>query len=194
LLYSCENEEQEFYGSSTYDLPGYGRLKFAGFAGVKRMLKEITKQNDLGHPLCDNLRKGNWLLDYYSARLKRRTCSVKLSTWLGYAFTLLKKTPRYLIPRYFQQIINQVISELESCFLQNFKRHNMLLQNGLFRALVLSCPQFVSKVRPNEPALLSAGLPFFTTGCWKSWGRDTFISLKGCLIIPGLWREARAII
>jgi len=47
--------------------------------------------------------------------------------------------------------------------------------------------------QPN-PALISAGLPFFTTGCWKSWGRDTFISLRGLLIIPGLWKEAREII
>jgi len=39
--------------------------------------------------------------------------------------------------------------------------------------------------------LTSAGLPHFTIGIWKNWGRDTFISFKGCFMIPGFFEEGK---
>ncbi len=38
--------------------------------GVISVLRNVRKSNDLGHPLCCNLRKGDWLLDYMVNRLK----------------------------------------------------------------------------------------------------------------------------
>jgi len=29
------------------------------------------KENNLGHPLFDNIREGNWLFDYYLSRIKK---------------------------------------------------------------------------------------------------------------------------
>lgn len=65
--------------------------------------------------------------------------------------------------------------------------------NELFRSLILTLPQFLTKVKDNL-FLPSAGLPHFTTGIWKNWGRDTFISFKGCFIIPGFYKEARSLL
>lgn len=33
--------------------------------GVISLLADIRSNNDLGHPLCGNLRQGNWLIGKY---------------------------------------------------------------------------------------------------------------------------------
>jgi hypothetical protein len=43
----------------------------ADLEGFFIAIKNAKKDNDLSIKLFDNLRQGNWLLDYYLARLKR---------------------------------------------------------------------------------------------------------------------------
>lgn len=38
-------------------------------AGLISVLADVRPNNDLGHPLCANLRQGDWLIDYVSNRL-----------------------------------------------------------------------------------------------------------------------------
>lgn len=41
-------------------------------AGLISVFANVRPSNDLGHPVCANLRQGDWLIDYVSNRLLHR--------------------------------------------------------------------------------------------------------------------------
>ncbi|MBV95957.1 Glycogen debranching enzyme, partial [Eschrichtius robustus] len=105
VLYRCESEEQED-GGGCYNIPNWSSLKYAGLQGLMSILAEIRPKNDLGHPFCDNLRSGDWMIDYVSNRLISRSGTIaEVGKWLQAMFFYLKQIPRYLIPCYFDAIL-----------------------------------------------------------------------------------------
>jgi len=52
-----------------YVVPDLGALPYCGLAGCAAPMRAIIANSDLGHPLCNHLRQGLWLLDYYVNRL-----------------------------------------------------------------------------------------------------------------------------
>ena len=78
------------------------------------ILNVIRNWNNLGHPLCNNLREGDWLPQYVYHRLQRAGGGVvPLGNWLGKVFSYLAKLPRFLIPCYFDAIITGVYMVIE---------------------------------------------------------------------------------
>ncbi|XP_065090211.1 glycogen debranching enzyme isoform X1 [Ochlerotatus camptorhynchus] len=208
LLYCCAEEERD-NGGGPYTISGYGDLVYCGLQGVVSILSDIGPNNDLGHPLANNLRMGNWLIDYCSQRLLKYSKLVPVATWLEKNLAPLKEIPRYMIPSYFDVIITGVhrLAVNAACQLMtDFVRHG----SNFGRRLALGSVQCV-RVAPsaNLPALspnitppkppqrcstLAAGLPHFATGYMRCWGRDTFISLRGLMFLTGRFDEARYMI
>lgn len=64
--------------------------------------------------------------------------------------------------------------------------------------MIAACYEFVGDVPSgcveDWKTTLAAGLPHFSTSWARCWGRDTFISFKGGLVIPGLYDVAKDVI
>lgn len=218
LLFRCDSEEQED-GGGCYSIPGWETFKYAGLQGLISVLADIRPNNDLGHPVCDNLRQGDWLIDFVSNRLVHRGGSLaQVGQWMAAMFDYLKHIPRYLIPCYFDAILVSTYTtaldatfKLMSSFIQKgstFVRHLALgsvqmCGVGRFSALpplsakIQDVPYRISPITNHKEQCcvsLAAGLPHFSAGIFRCWGRDTFIALRGLMLLTGRHAEARNII
>ncbi|XP_068096067.1 glycogen debranching enzyme isoform X1 [Hyperolius riggenbachi] len=218
VLYRCEAEEQED-GGGCYNIPNWKPLKYAGLQGLMSVMVDVRPKNDLGHPFCDNLRSGDWMIDYVSNRLiTRGGACAEVGKWFDAMFSYLKQIPRYLIPCYFDAILVGAYTTLleavwnqMSSFVQNgstFVKHLALgsvqmCGVGRFPTLPVLSPSLqdvpyrinhITQEKEQCCPSLAAGLPHFSAGIFRCWGRDTFISLRGLLLITGRHTEARNII
>lgn len=83
-------------------------------------------------------------------------------------------------------------------FLQRF----VLRGSSLAKQLAMGSVQFMGVARSaplppyntlnlkNTPSM-AAGLPHFTTGAMRTWGRDTFIAYRGLLLVTERFQEAK---
>lgn len=147
--------------------------------------------------------------DLYGARESLQTLR-NLGVWMHEQFALVKLMPRYLVPRCFDAVVMKAYMTI---------RHHVLQDNGplksvtprtneptnaLVRALTLTSVQLVAAlptVSLLDPSItgdskmfrvtMAAGLPHFSHGYMRSWGRDTFIAFRGLLLLPGRFDVAR---
>ncbi|CAG9856411.1 unnamed protein product [Phyllotreta striolata] len=216
ILFRCgEEERDEGFGFDTYNIPNFGHMVYAGLQGVMSLLSNIRPNNDLGHPLCANLRDGNWLIDYTWKRLKLDPSTARLGAWIEDNTKTFAVIPRYLVPCYFDMLVTAVYVVVMK------KTHDLMSEfvnsgSTFVRSLALGSVQVAGYVKSsNLPTLspnllppkppgriidnqkvqtcvtLSAGLPHFSVGYMRNWGRDTFIALRGLLILTGRHQEAR---
>uniref|UniRef100_A0A3B4Y131 Glycogen debranching enzyme n=1 Tax=Seriola lalandi dorsalis TaxID=1841481 RepID=A0A3B4Y131_SERLL len=217
LLYRCDAEEGE-EGGGCYNVPSWLRLNYGGLQGLMSVMADIRPHNDLGHPFCDNLRQGDWMMDYVSNRLLSKGGAVEeVGRWLQAMFVYLRHLPRHLVPCYFDAIVQGVYTTaLEAAFklMSSFVQNGSTLVKQLALGSVQMCGVYHSwALPPPSPHLrkvtcpddfteqeelgcvsLAAGLPHFCSGMFRCWGRDTFISLRGLMLLTGRHLEARNII
>ncbi|KAI9745425.1 MAG: hypothetical protein M1818_000959 [Claussenomyces sp. TS43310] len=204
ILYRCEAEELDSSDGKdgVYDIPGHGKLVYAGLQGWWSVLKPIIMNNNLGHPLCQHLRSGQWALDYVVGRLERistKTGYERLSVpaiWFKERFDAIRKVPSFLLPRYFGLVIRTAYLGAWERGLElmneNVRKGQWFLQSLAMvsvqqTGIVKSASLYPNKLVPS----LAAGLPHFAVEWARCWGRDVFISLRGLYLGTGRYAEAR---
>ncbi|KAI9728919.1 MAG: hypothetical protein M1828_000004 [Chrysothrix sp. TS-e1954] len=204
VLYRCDPEEHDTSGGKdgVYDIPGHGPLVYAGLQGWWSVLRNIVRNNDLGHPLCQHLRDGSWALDYCVGRAERLS---KLegydrlespAAWLRQRFNVIKKLPSFLLPRYFAMVIQTAYSAARDRAVEQMSEG---IQNGptFLKDLAMVSVQMsgfmnsASLYPKHSVPCLAAGLPHFAFDWARCWGRDVFISLRGLLLGTGRFMNAR---
>ncbi|KND89929.1 Glycogen debranching enzyme [Tolypocladium ophioglossoides CBS 100239] len=204
LMYRCEAEELDFSGGrdGVYDIPGHRKLVYAGLQGWWSILKDIIRENNLAHPLCQNLRDGTWAPDFIVGRVERMSTTpgnerlAKPATWLKERFDALRTIPSFLLPRYFGLV-------LRTAYMASWRRAMGLMNNNVkkgqwfLQSLAMVSVQQTGRVKsaslwPNKAVpSIAAGLPHFAVEWARCWGRDVFISVRGLYLGTGRFDEAR---
>ncbi|KAJ1969010.1 bifunctional 4-alpha-glucanotransferase/amylo-alpha-1,6-glucosidase, partial [Dimargaris xerosporica] len=202
VLYRCDAEERDIEAANgTYNIPGVGSLPYCGLQGFMSTLLPVIRNNDLGHPVCDHLRSGQWALDYVVNRLRPYLAHYpalgRLIAWFDARFTAIRKVPNFLLPKYFALTLHTAhraaVKRALSLMAPLVRRGDPFIQ-----ALALCSVQCHGLVKstglhPTQlGASLAAGLPHFATAHMRCWGRDVFMSLPGLLLATGQYDAARA--
>ncbi|PVH97782.1 glycoside hydrolase family 133 protein [Periconia macrospinosa] len=204
ILYRCDPEERDLSDNKdgTYNIPGHGTLVYAGLQGWWSVLRDLANDNNLGHPLCNHLREGQWALDYCVGRLERISEKRKYrhirgpAKWLKERFAAIRKLPSYLLPRYFCMVIqtayNAAIDRSIQLMSENIRNGQSFLKNlALVSVQVTGYMNSASLWPEKSVPSLAAGLPHFAYDWARCWGRDICISARGLLMCTGRHDDAK---
>ena len=81
-----------------YWIPNWRRPVYAGLYGLLPAVRDAQFDNNLGHPFCDNVRGGDWLLDYINFRLSKLDGANTFKSRVKEITEAIKGTPRYMVP------------------------------------------------------------------------------------------------
>ncbi|CAD6192035.1 unnamed protein product [Caenorhabditis auriculariae] len=193
LLFSCEAEDYAVIGQGGYEVPNFGKFVYCGIQGMIPVLDKIRENNDLGHPLCQNLRDGTWLCDYIVQRIAKFAGLEMISTFFDTVLGPLRDIPYYLRPSYFEAVVSFLYRSVRSVLLDKLSTR-MLNSNTLLRWLTTSTVAFTGDQKEDVRRRWRLDFPHFAVGIWRNWGRDTFIALPGCLLHTGRFEDAKNII
>lgn len=206
ILYRADSEERAMSGGAdgVYTIPGSGPLVYCGLQGWWSVLRDVVEHNDLGHPICNHLRDGQWALDYIVERLEKLAQrpdgiykGVKpAAEWLKQRFDAIRNVPSFLLPRCFALVIRTGKKAAIDRAIEQMHPNIQHGQHFLKSLAMVSCQVqgYMDNARlwPDklDPSL-AAGLPHFAQDWARVWGRDTMIAMRGLLLCTGRYAEAK---
>jgi len=174
ILYRCDPEERDATDNKdgTYNVPGHGNLVYAGLQGWWSVLRDIVNDNNLGHPLCNHLREGQWALDYCVGRLeriseKRRYHRIRgPAKWLKERCDAIRKVPNFLLPRYFALVIqtayNAAVDQSIELMGDNVRNGQQFLKSLALVSIQVTGYMNSASLWPDKTVpSMAAGLPHF---------------------------------
>jgi glycogen debranching enzyme len=204
IMYRADAEERAASGGAdgVYSIPGSGALVYCGLQGWWSVLQDVIERNDLGHPICEHLRQGQWALDYIVNRLDKLSqdptyANLKgVAEWFRSRFDAIRKLPSFLLPRYFALVIR---TGYKAGFERGIEQMNDNVKNGqrFLKSLAMVSYQ-VQGYMPNASLWpnklvpsMAAGLPHFAQDWARCWGRDIMIAMRGLLLCTGRYADAK---
>lgn len=163
-------------------------FKYAGLYGVIPIIRQIVRYNLLSHPLLENIRQGNWLMDYLVNRLDTHPNLSLIQQHIREEFEFIKQCPRNTRPIkfcHFMILLGDV-----------FERH-VAKRMGLCKGnnhITVATLQFTNRLPDESCTLITAGFPHFSSGYMRYWGRDTFIAAIGILLVTNRTDELRCLL
>jgi glycogen debranching enzyme len=202
ILDRADGEERDATGGDgTYTIPNYGSLVYCGLEGWMHPLRQVMESNDLGHALCAHLREGTWAFDYVLNRLEKQVNDLprlaKPHQWLKTRFDLIRTTcPPFMRPKYFALVIYTAYKAARRAVVEQCSDFVSSGHSLVHDLAMISVQQYglvkSASINPSKPvASLAAGLPHFSAGWARCWGRDVFISLRGLFLTTGNFHAAR---
>ena len=112
---------------------------------------------------------------------------------------LIKQLDPSLRPKYGTRLLEKLYNAACYELINNRMTEKFITSEGandqFVQKLTLAAIQMWGRVPSvfffNTKDTMAAGLPHFATGYMRCWGRDTFIALRGLLLVTGLEDEAK---
>lgn len=206
IMYRADSEERALSkgADGVYAIPGHGSLVYCGLQGWYSVLRDVIANNDLGHPICNHLRDGQWALDYIVGRLEKLAQRkdgiyrniTPVAEWLKSRFDAIRNVPSFLLPRCFALVIRTAKKAANERAIEQMHPNVRNGQRFLKSLAMVSCQvqgyMDNAKLWPDklDPSL-AAGLPHFAQEWARVWGRDTMIAMRGLLTCTGRYDEAK---
>lgn len=203
VLWRCSAEEKDITDGNRgcYEIPRHRPFVYSGIGGLISELKPLVRENALGHPIFDNIRAGPWLIDYHISRVISYPLPQAFKEIFAKAFTSLKDLPAGVICKHFVKLVFTLFRRLKLHIIKDLYRKGSIyhsMSDSLAEELGLAVTQLIGTVPSARTHItewtLSAGLPHFSAGYMRAWGRDTFIAFRGLLLATGLYNEARLVL
>ncbi|KAL3127434.1 glycogen debranching enzyme Gdb1p [Cryptosporidium hominis] len=173
-----------------YAIQRLKEYKGTGFNGHKKSYPNYLENSD-----SENIRPlselAEWIEIQYS--LINKIANIPIEYIISYIDMMFSSIYRNILYYVLNSEKSKVLLETSSKDISDF----LLKQDPLYFHLQLATYQVYSYV-PSSPLIwnskipsISAGLPHFSTGFMRSWGRDTFIAFNGILISSKRYLEAK---